>query len=69
MAKYTLCVQLDAKAKTELPKLQKKLGVGSLVDVIRKAHAVLELLVDHQKSGGKVILQDKTGEKEVLRIL
>ena len=69
MAKYTLCVRLDAKAKTELPKLQKKLGVGSLVDVIRKAHAVLELRVDHQKSGGKVILQDKTGEKEVLRIL
>jgi hypothetical protein len=69
MAKYTLCVQLDAKAKTELPKLGKKMGVGSVVDVVRKALAVIELIVDHQKAGGKVVLENRDGKQEVLRII
>jgi len=67
--KYRLNVDLHPSARTELPALQKKMGATSLIEVIRKSLAVLEMIVDHQKSGGKVILQDKKGEQEVLRLI
>lgn len=69
MAKYRLNIDLDAKAKTELPKLQKKLGSATLIDVFRKALAVLEMIVDHQKAGGKVVLENKDGTREALRLI
>lgn len=69
MAKYRLNIDLDAKAKTELPKLQKKLGATTLIDVFRKALAVLEMIVDHQKAGGKVVLENKDGTREALRLI
>lgn len=69
MTRYRLNIDMAPEARKELPKLQKKMGAKNIVDVIRKALAVLELIVDHQKSGGKVILQDKAGEQEVLRLI
>lgn len=67
--KYRVSIDLAEEARKELPKLQKKVGALNLIDLFRKALAVLELIVDHQKSGGKVILQDKAGEQEVLRLI
>jgi hypothetical protein len=69
MSKYRLSIDLHPDARTELPKLQKKVGALNLIDLIRKALAVLELIADHQKSGGKVVLVNKDGTKETLRII
>jgi hypothetical protein len=69
MPKYRLSIDLHPDARTELPKLQKKVGAMNLIDLIRKALAVIELIVDHQKSGGKVVLENRDGKQEVLRII
>lgn len=69
MTKYRLNIDLEPKARTELPKLQKKLGATSLIDVFRKALALLELILDHQKSGGKVVLVNPDGSSESIKII
>jgi hypothetical protein len=69
MPKYRVSIDLEDKARTELPKLQKKVGALNLIDLFRKALAVLELIVDHQKSGGKVILEHKDGTNEVIKLV
>lgn len=67
--KYRLSIDLQPEARKELPKLQKKVGALNLIDLIRKALAVIELIVDHQKAGGKVVLVNADGTKETLRII
>jgi hypothetical protein len=69
MPKYRLSIDLHQDARKELPKLQKKVGALNLIDLIRKALAVIELIADHQKSGGKVVLENRDGKQEVLRII
>jgi hypothetical protein len=69
MPKYRLSIDLHQDARKELPKLQKKVGALNLIDLIRKALAVIELIADHQKSGGKVVLENREGKQEVLRII
>jgi hypothetical protein len=69
MPKYRLSIDLHPDARKELPKLQKKVGALNLIDLIRKALAVIELIVDHQKSGGKVVLENRDGKQYVLRII
>jgi len=67
--KYRVSIDLEDKARAELPKLQKKVGALNLIDLFRKALAMLEMIVDHQKAGGKVVLQSKDGTQEVLRLI
>ncbi len=69
MPKYRVSIDLEEKARTELPKLQKKVGAMNLIDLFRRALAVLEMIVDHQKAGGKVVLENRDGKQEVLRII
>lgn len=69
MDKHRISLDVSPKAKQEFVKLQKKTGSHTLVELFRNAMAVYELIVDHQKAGGKVILQDKAGEQEVLRLI
>jgi hypothetical protein len=67
--KYRLSIDLQPEARKELPKLQKKVGALNLIDLFRKALAVLELIVDHQKAGGKVVLEHKDGTNEVIKLV
>lgn len=69
MEKQRISLDVSPKAKQEFVKLQKKTGSHTLVELFRKALAVLEMIVDHQKAGGKVVLENKDGTREALRLI
>lgn len=67
--KHRLNVDMTPEGKRQLDSLQKNLRVPAMIDVIRKAFAILELILDHQKAGGKVVLEHKDGSRETLKIV
>ncbi len=64
-----LSLDLKPAIKDQLDDLQKRIGAPTLVEVIRKSLALYELFVEHEKSGGKVILENPDGSRERLKIL
>ena len=69
MTKQRISLDVSSDAKKEFVKLQKKCGAHTLVELFRKAMSFYELAVDHQKAGGKVVLENRDGKQEVLRII
>ena len=55
--------------KAQLDQLQLQTEAASLTEVIRRALAVYDLIVEQDKSEGKVILENADGSKERLRIV
>lgn len=67
--KVRLSLDLTPEAKDNLEKVRIKSRVATVVEVFRKALALLELVLDHQAKGGKVILENANGTKERLSLL
>lgn len=68
MPKYT--IQFSKRTDRDLERLAKALGVSSKADVIRKAVNLLRYLLEEQKAGGKLVVEnsrDKT-KKELVPI-
>jgi len=66
---YKLNLSLNPEAKQELDSLKSKTHKSSLVDVIRAALAVYKIVMEHQLSGGRVVLRDANDRDETLRIV
>ena len=66
---YKLNLSLNPEAKVELDSLKTKTHKSSLVDVIRAALAVYKIVMEHQLSGGRVVLRDANNRDETLRIV
>ena len=66
---YKLNLSLNPEAKLELDSLKAKTDKSSLVDVIRAALAVYKIVMEHQLSGGRVVLRDADSHDETLRIV
>lgn len=64
-----LSLDLSPRVKVQLKDLEVKTEAGSLTEVIRRALALYDLVVEHQAEGGKLIFQDADGNAEVLRVL
>ncbi len=68
MPKYT--IQFSKRTDRDLERLAKALGVSSKADVIRKAVNLLRYVLEEQKAGGKLVMEnsrDKT-KKELVPI-
>ena len=68
MPKYT--IQFSKRTDRDLERLAKSLGVSSKADVVRKAVNLLRYVLEEQKAGGKLIVEnsrDKT-KKELVQI-
>ena len=49
--------------------LQAKSGASTLNEVFRRSFAVYEMVVDCINNGGKLILADKNGKQETIRLI
>ena len=66
MPKYT--IHFSNKTDRDLARLTKALGVNSKADVVRRALNLLRYVLDEQKGGGRLVVEnnrDKT-KKEVI---
>ncbi len=68
MPKYT--IQLSKKAEKDLVRLTKRLGVKSKAEAVRKALNLLLYLLEEQKGGGKLMVENakNNSRKEVVTI-
>ena len=61
-----LNLTLTQQAKKRLETIQKVTEADTLTEVIRDAIKLYDLAVQHQKSGGRLILKTEDGEKDIL---
>ncbi|GAA5131037.1 hypothetical protein JIN84_06200 [Luteolibacter yonseiensis] len=67
MKSKRLNLELKPEAHARLIRLQEEGNLSSIADVIRRALALSEMINDHVKNGGSVILRDRDNkEKEVM---
>ena len=68
MPKYT--IQLSKKAEKDLVHLTKRLGVKSKADAVRKALNLLQYVLEEQKGGGKLMVENtkNNSRKEIVTI-
>jgi hypothetical protein len=57
------------QSRTELDQLVVRSGASSLTEVIRRALALYDLVLEHSEEDGKMVLRHKDGREEVLRII
>ena len=68
MAKYT--IRFSSKTDRDLARLTTALGVNSKADVVRRALNLLRYVLDEQKAGGRLVVEnnrEKT-KKELIPI-
>lgn len=67
--KIRLNLDLSPTVKAQLDQLQLQTEAASLTEVIRRALAVYDLIVEQDKSEGSIILENADGTRERLRIV
>lgn len=67
--KTRLNLDLTPKVRERLDDLQAKTDASSLVEVIRRALAVYDMFLDHERNGGKTVLQNADGSREIVKLL
>jgi Arc/MetJ-type ribon-helix-helix transcriptional regulator len=68
MAKFT--IQFSKKTEKDLERMIKTLGAKTKADVVRKALNLLQYVLEEQKGGGKLMVENKreNSRKEVITI-
>lgn len=64
-----LSLDITPRVREQLTDLEKKTEAGSITEVVRRALALYDLVVEHQGEGGKLIFKHTDGEEESLRVL
>ena len=64
-----LNLELRPEVKERLEQLRKSSHASSSSEVIRRSLALYELVIDHIRSEGNIVLEHKDGTKEKLTIL
>jgi Ribbon-helix-helix protein, copG family len=64
-----LNLAVSAQVKERLDRLQRTSDAASITEVIRRALAVYEDLLNVRKGGAKVVVEHRGGTKEVLRLI
>ena len=57
------------RSRDQLNELVVRSGASSLTEVIRRALALYDLVLEHSEEDGKMVLRHKDGREEVLRII
>jgi len=68
MPKYT--IHFSSEADRDLVRLTKALGVSSKADVVRRALKLFRYVLDEQKGGGKLVVENRRNKtkKELIPI-
>ena len=60
---------VTSRVRDQLDVLELKTEAGSITEVIRRALALYDLVIEHQGEGGKLIFKHADGVEELLRVL
>lgn len=63
-----LSLAVTPQVKGRLDRLLEQTEAESITEVIRRALAIYEELVEVKRSGGRVVLESKTGAREAIRV-
>lgn len=69
MPKHRIQIVVTADGKKLIDGLRKKNGNATFAQTARRAFAMLDMILDHQAAGGKVVLQNKDGTQETIRTI
>ena len=69
MEKKRFNLEFPAYIVKKFDRLMELSGSTTRVEMVRKSLRLLELVLEHQESGGKVILGSKDGSQTTLEIL
>ena len=67
--KVRMTLELTKPIREQLERMQRESQADSLAEVIRRALAVYDLMLEVNREGAKVIATYKDGSKERLRVL
>jgi hypothetical protein len=67
--KERLSLEVNSTVKELLKDLERRSNATSLTEVVRRSLALLDLVLEHQESGGTIIFRHLDGTDEKLRIL
>ena len=67
--KARLTLEVPAKTRDQLSDIVRRSGAASLTEVIRRALALYDLILEHNSDDGTLVLRHKDGREEVLRII
>ncbi len=62
-------LEVSPQVRDHIKDLRRKSDAASLAEVFKKALAVYDMVLDHVQSGGKVVLEDAKGGREVVRLV
>ena len=57
-----LSLDITPRVREQLTHLEKKTEAGSITEVVRRALALYDLVMEHQDEGGKLIFKHTDGE-------
>ena len=67
--KIRLNLDISRETRECLSDLQTKTHLSSISDVVRRALALMTLVVENEEKGGKILFKSKDGSEETLIIL
>lgn len=67
--KVRLNLELPESLKRQLDDLVAGTQAASLSEVLRRSLALFEFCMDYQKQGGRLMMENPDGTREILRIL
>lgn len=67
--KVRLNLELPESLKRQLDDLVANTQAASLSEVLRRSLALFDFCMDYQKQGGRLMMENPDGTREVLRIL
>ena len=67
--KIRLNLDISRETRERLSELQKSTQLSSVSDVVRRALALMTLVIENEHSGGKLIFKKGDGTEETLVIL
>ena len=62
-------MDVSPKVKDQLTDLATRTEAPTLTEVVRRALALYDLVVEHQDEGGSLVFRDSDGTEEVVRVL
>jgi hypothetical protein len=62
-------LEVEPEVRDNIKALRKKSKAASLAEVFKRALALYEMVLDHNSAGGKIVFEDRDGNREVLKLL
>jgi hypothetical protein len=67
--KSRLNFEVPKKVRDQLDDLVKRSAASSFTEVVRRALALYDLVLEHSANGGDLVLRDKTGREQTVKLL